>query len=46
MAQRGAEKSQLLSDCGGKGNFGAKPGLGLCVFHKSLPPEAVNGIFA
>jgi hypothetical protein len=46
MAQRGAEKSQLRSDWGGKGNFGVKPGLGLCVFHKFLPPEAVNGIFA
>jgi hypothetical protein len=45
MAQRGEEKSQLQSDWGGKGNFGVKPGLGLCVFHKSLLPEAVSGFF-
>jgi hypothetical protein len=25
MAQRGAEKSRLLFDWGGKGNFGVKP---------------------
>jgi uncharacterized protein YigE (DUF2233 family) len=46
MAQRGEEKSQLQSDWGGKGNFGVKPGSVLCVFHKSSPLEAVNGLFA
>jgi hypothetical protein len=45
MAQRGGEESQLPPDWGGKGNIGVKAGRWLCVFRKSLTPEAVSGIF-
>jgi hypothetical protein len=42
MAQRGAEKSQLQSDWGGKGNFGVKPGLLVVRIHNYSTPEALN----